>query len=277
MYIVNGDNPYSSDGISDEYLHINSCGFQSHINKDFSIERSKGRLDYHILYITYGCSYIDLNNKTIKASAGDLVIYKPYEKQKYTFYAKDKTESFWIHFTGSGVKDILIKSGLWDDNIYSIGQCDDIKNAIVKMIKEIQLKQCQYEFFCSSYLLSIISTISRQITNHNNSNSIKKFQQVALVLEIMHNQYQNQINIQHYAGLCNLSKDRFMHIFKECTGCSPYKYQIQIRIERAKDFLRNSSLNISEISEIVGYHDPLYFSRVFKRYTGLSPKHWICK
>jgi len=49
------------------------------------------------------------------------------------------------------------------------------------------------------------------------------------------------------------------------------------KINGAKILLDSGSLNITQVARRVGYPDPFYFSRVFKKHTGLSPKHWLKK
>ena len=54
-------------------------------------------------------------------------------------------------------------------------------------------------------------------------------------------------------------------------GYSPLAYQTRLRIERAKDLLRNTSLRVSEIAAQIGYQNPMYFSSTFKKHTGMTP------
>ena len=61
---------------------------------------------------------------------------------------------------------------------------------------------------------------------------------------------------------------------KELTGMSPIDYLTTVRINRACFLLRNSSNNINEIAYSVGYSDPKYFSRVFKRTMGVTPTQY---
>ena len=63
-------------------------------------------------------------------------------------------------------------------------------------------------------------------------------------------------------------------IFKDIMGDSPINYLIRIRLSKAKELLENSKLSIKEISEAIGYKDPYYFSKLYKKYYGISPsKH----
>lgn len=61
-------------------------------------------------------------------------------------------------------------------------------------------------------------------------------------------------------------------IFKKKTGMTIQQYHTDLRIQEAARLLRSTLHSISEISSMVGYQDPLYFSNVFKKATGYSPR-----
>ena len=63
----------------------------------------------------------------------------------------------------------------------------------------------------------------------------------------------------------------FIRCFKRYMGVTPMQYLISIRMNRAKELLRNTDYSIQEISSLVGYENPLYFSRLFQRQTGRPP------
>ena len=76
------------------------------------------------------------------------------------------------------------------------------------------------------------------------------------------------------AQYCHLSSDYFLHQFKENTGSSPIQFLYNLRIEKAKELLLTEGLTVSEVAALVGYNNPLYFSRIFKKATGVSPKRF---
>lgn len=86
--------------------------------------------------------------------------------------------------------------------------------------------------------------------------------------------YSQNIKIEQYAKEHMMSKNWFIHSFKNVMKITPMQYIISLRISAAKDFLEKSDKNITEISEAVGYDNPLYFSRVFHKYTGYSPSQY---
>jgi two-component system, response regulator YesN len=82
------------------------------------------------------------------------------------------------------------------------------------------------------------------------------------------------ILLDKVAGHVNLSPCHFSAVFSQETGTTFKEYLTELRINSAKELLRTTSLRSSEISERVGYHDPHYFSYVFRKNAGLSPKEF---
>ena len=76
------------------------------------------------------------------------------------------------------------------------------------------------------------------------------------------------------ARLCRLSQPHFHRKFKQATGSTPIDWLRRERINHARRRLLESGDSVKQISEQVGYNDPFFFSRDFKRYTGVAPKDY---
>ncbi|MFC6552316.1 helix-turn-helix domain-containing protein [Cohnella cellulosilytica] len=88
----------------------------------------------------------------------------------------------------------------------------------------------------------------------------------------IHVHYAEPLTLEELARLQGMSVRQFSYLFHKNIGIRPIDYVIQYRIGRAREILAMSRTPIGEIAAMVGYDDPQYFSRVFRRHTGLSPR-----
>lgn len=90
---------------------------------------------------------------------------------------------------------------------------------------------------------------------------------------ISHN-YMNRLTLDEVAAYVHLTPSYFSTLFKKTCGSSFREYVNTVRIEESKRLLANTDYSILDIAIAVGYEDQSYFSKVFKRHTGLSPRHF---
>jgi len=94
---------------------------------------------------------------------------------------------------------------------------------------------------------------------------------VEQAMEYMNNHYMEQLTMPKLAEQYGLGSKQFAYLFQKHARISPNEYLISQRINRAKELLCTTDFSISEISDCVGYSDPYYFSKLFKKRTGNSP------
>ena len=85
------------------------------------------------------------------------------------------------------------------------------------------------------------------------------------------NNYMEKITLEDVANYVYLSPSYFSKVFKEDVKCNFNSYLNNIRIDQSKKFLLNENINLADISNMVGYEDQSYYSKVFKKVTGMSP------
>lgn len=88
------------------------------------------------------------------------------------------------------------------------------------------------------------------------------------------NYSQKELNLQQIANNIGFSKNYMSSLFKQETGMTIWNYLINLRMLKARDMLLNTQLKLYEIADRLGYEDPIYFSRIFKDYYGLSPNEF---
>ena len=120
-------------------------------------------------------------------------------------------------------------------------------------------------------LQEIVETFSESMFNYipsRNSELIKK----AMLYISEH--FSNPLTLEEVAAYVHLHPSYFSTLFKSSTGSSFKEYLNMVRIEESKRLLSNTDYSIIDIAVAVGFEDQSYFSKVFKKYTGLTPKQF---
>jgi AraC family transcriptional regulator of arabinose operon len=95
---------------------------------------------------------------------------------------------------------------------------------------------------------------------------------LADALRLVRSQYARTIALAELADAAGITASHFVRRFRAATGTTPFRYLERYRIARAQELLRaGSSRSVAEVGAQVGYGDPAYFSRVFRRTCGVTP------
>ncbi len=93
-------------------------------------------------------------------------------------------------------------------------------------------------------------------------------------IEYMAANLAKEISLDELAAVANLSPHHFCRAFRQSTGLPPHRYQIKLRIERAKALLADTRMSIADIAAEVGYEDQGQLARLFRREVGASPSRY---
>jgi two-component system, response regulator YesN len=130
--------------------------------------------------------------------------------------------------------------------IYVINDINILKKWFENIVEEILIK---VQDFHSNKLTGIVNKTKAYVSSN----------------------YNKDITLEKAAEVVLLSPQHFSKAFKKETGVNFIDYITEFRIERSKEMLNNTNLNVKEISYSVGYNDPNYFFKVFKKATNLTP------
>lgn len=256
-------------------LKINNCGhYRVHTTPIIATEHPEGRNDYQLLYIASGKGHFYFNGEDRIVDKGNMILYRPGEPQVYYYYVEDKTEVFWVHFTGAQVDKYLEHYGLpKNENVFFTGASPDYQWLYKQIIQEMQLKRANYEELLRLLLRHILLMINRYITEGKNAGS-DVMNDIERAVHYFNENYSKNITIEQYASEHHMSNNWFIHCFKNIMKVTPMQYILSLRISAAKNYLDTTDKNINEIAYAIGYDNPLYFSRLFRKHTGLSPSEY---
>lgn len=121
------------------------------------------------------------------------------------------------------------------------------------------------------YLRQIFMLVQRSWEERKPTINSYMMEEMEYARKYFNEHYNEPINIEEYAQSRGMSVSWFLRNFKQVTMKSPMQYILAIRINNAVSLLETTDYNVTEIAAIVGYDNPLYFSRIFHKQKGLSP------
>lgn len=257
------DIQHESNICSDKYpIQVNCSGIEYRYS---SFTSSKSRHDFYLIYVIGGNMPVCLQNETQTLYPGNYIIIEP--ETAYTqIFSEKNIAYYWIHFTGRDVYRILKDLNITTNVVHKSEINESIENCFKKIFKEFVIRDSCFIPMTASLLIETLTYLSRSSSSPSllPINSIK----------YIYDNYNKDISLEKLAAMENLSTSRFRTVFKNHTGESPLEFIITLRINTACHYLKNSSMSVEEISNIVGYTNPFYFSRLFKRKIGKSPKQY---
>ena len=216
------------------------------------------RTHWLLHYVVSGCGRFIKNGQTHFVNSGDTFIIAPYEQTYYEADAQDPWHYIWLGFTGDPPCDlnvaVLHKPQLGDVFADAL-QCKGMSSG--------------KSAFLAGKLWQIIAIILEDDRHENDY--------VSQAIHCMKLEYADGVTVSEIAGRLNLSRSYFSTLFKERTGKSPQDYLTALRIEKAIELMTQYAMPPSVVAVSTGYADVYNFSRMFKRYTGVSPRAYIQK
>lgn len=248
---------------------VTASGYNRLLNRRVvTTNRPKGRGDFQIVYIAAGKGRFFFDDGETVVSHGNIVVFRPGEKQLYKYHPEDQTESFWVHFTGYDAAKILDECGL-NQRVFFVGT-SDYPAIFSQLIREIQMKRTNYREITEILFRQLLLILSRYLKEGKNANC-DTLNEIERAISYFNENYASEINIEEYAKARHMSVSWFIRNFKNITKLSPLQYVIMLRITNAKVLLMNTDYPVSQIATEVGFDNALYFSRLFHRHTGVSP------
>ena len=248
-------------------------------DKTSSLNRIHNR--YYLLYVYQGKGYIrNCLGETESVGPGSVVLFKPGERQCLWADSSDPFSYYGTCFCGQVIDFFLRGSPVCQATHHQTNLDRRLVSMMDSFLNLMLLERGNYdELLVVSKFFSILARVNVVITFSNQQALEKRPAETTLELveQYMRINYNKPISTEILAEVARYSITWLEQNFKAKYGLTPMQYLTQIRIKKAQQLLcmsEGETLNIAEIGFAVGYNDPLYFSKVFKKATNLSPKDY---
>lgn len=182
---------------------------------------------------------------------------------------------YWVHFQGTG--SAIFNQHLGDrDGLPQIAQAGISPQLIAHFRSLLAVHRTGYDtaaFINAANLLRHLLTLIALEFRRTRASSQESFD-LETVQNLMLEHIGQSLDLDTLAAAAKLSRFHFSAKYKSLTGYSPIRHFLNMKMEHACHLLDSSELGVKGVAAALGYDDPLYFSRLFRRTVGLSPRHY---
>lgn len=230
-----------------------------------------------IFYVVGGSGKFNIEGKLLPVTTDDMVIVNPNVEHTEVSYNKRPLEYIVL-----GVEGLEYSAGEDADERWFMTNLQNAREALLhalrEMLREIENKAVGYELICQDLLEVLILRLMRHAglqflptkTEHRKPGR-KPSKECAAVRHYIDNHFKENINLDMLSELVHVNKYYMVHSFTKEYGISPINYLISRRIEESKYLLSDTDHSLSQISHMLGFSSPSYFSQSFRRLEGMSP------
>ncbi len=225
-------------------------------------------------FICEGEGWLKIGDREYFPKPGQLFLMPQGVIQSFSAVSDNTFGKYWCHFTAR----------VGDKNLFDIIKLPyfiDVRNAaeITALFKEMagcfQSDSLTSALRLKAALLQVIAFyIENTVIEDIHLLSSASVEKLTLVLAYIDGHISEDITVEQLAELLHFHPNYFIRFFKARMGSSPMHYINRIKLEKARELLEVTDMNISEVAEASGFRDLFYFSRMFKNYTGFSPSEY---
>ena len=239
--------------------------------------------DYEFEYFTRSDGGIMIDGKYVEFKKGQINIRKPGQIVRgvppydcygicVDFSGNFRRNGNYVFGSGDEAQP-LYKNGLIQSMPDKLIPSDPkmILNMFEKIVRGFHTSN-ELNFFKMSSALYIL--LGEIFTDSRNTQTTSKNKTISKAIDYIKQNFTSNILVEELIEGSGYSKGHFHHLFKKQTDTTPLHMITELRMEKAKDLLRLTNNEISEIGHMCGYDDNVYFTRQFKKVTGLTPSSY---
>ncbi|MBI9104010.1 MAG: AraC family transcriptional regulator [Spirochaetales bacterium] len=238
-------------------------------------DRPFGYPTYQWIQTRQGCGVLRLDGKDeyhIGMNQG-MLLY-PGDAHEY-WEVEAPWQVHWISFNGYHIERMLHKLGFDRTGIFSLSNTSITENLMQRAFQVLSHDAPLSGMDGSVIIYQLLFDLHRGIKISEGPSHGERTTRLQPVFDHIKNNIEYVITVEELADLIGITSQHFCVLFKDVTGYRPIDYINSRRIKMAKELLvKEPSLQVSQIGKRVGFDNNSYFSTIFRKYEGISPRKY---
>ncbi len=255
-------------------LHVTDAGYFPVANNHL-VERPKGAPTTLVILCLRGGGWFRLGSETREVAPGDLV-WLPAGRAHAYGAAADAWTVAWAHFAGDEVPAwrSLLEFEPHAQTALAKLPTDRLDEIVLDRVHAALERgyALRHQVAAAAALRHSLSTVALQAIAPRDARSARE--RVTASIELLRRDWQRPHRLEELATAAGVSVTHFSTLFRRLTGFAPIDFLIRLRVRHACQLLDSTHLPVQEIAERVGYPDPYYFTRCFRRIMGCAPRSY---
>ena len=256
-------------------LSLTFCGYEECDAGYHYIPRKRNYYMMHV--VRNGKGMCNINGEVHYIEENDAMLVYPGMEYSFVADPEEGCTLLWIGFVGMRAEECVMHCGFSRDNVVRrTGYVQQMEDLVEKMLEVKEMTFANdlrrngiLKLFFAQLIDEYNSELSKQQVKKEQTAEASEY--IKSAISYIAKNYSQNIKINDLADYVGVNRSYLASSFKKATGYSPKEYLLSLRMERAKSLLETTDMTINGISNAIGYSDQLAFSRMFKRYAGVSP------
>ncbi len=237
------------------------------------VSRPEGIADSILIYCDAGRGWFEIDGERQPLGSRQALLIPGGKPHRYGAEADDPWTIHWVHFGGTvaAAYNVLLPK---DEYVIPVARptSEELKRMFEKAFLTISTGWNIRTMVLVSHILRYqLGLIFFEGPKLWGATSRVIVHDLSASLQFMREHLTRPLSLRALARRAGISPSRFSALFKEQTGVSPIEHHIRLRMQAACHLLDTTAMSIKEIAGHLGYDDPYYFSRIFRKVTGSSP------
>lgn len=230
--------------------------------------------EIEINYINSGCCIMRIGEEVIPLKKGDCIVIHPYQRHLFMVDIGNSCSISQLEYSVSLPAGVLqyLTCLTCDKEFYVINGCENLCEAIDSICRyhrsEEEDEFAQTQLNLAMFQMYILLSKHIQLLPGRN---VIRAGKIGEIVRVIQQRLDGEINIEELAEEFGVSSRYIRKVFAEQAGMSCTHYITMLRIAKAKQLLWDSTLPITEIGLLCGFNSTQYFSRIFRKYTAMTP------
>lgn len=247
-------------------LTIPRFGIHEHMPAQI-VNRVSGN-DAYLLMLFHTPVSIRIGPTVHECGSGTFILWEPGQPHWYGNAHRQWVHS-WIHFDGSLARESIGRSALPRNRPFVLPDTHIVARYLQAIHTEIESHHRPDQRIIGNFLANWLLEMERALSGPQAPTVPPE---ILLVKQYLEANYQKPVRLSQLAAMAFLSVPRFCALFKQHVGYSAIDFAIRLRMRHAAFLLRDVNMRVKAVAESVGYADLYYFSKMFRRHHGVSPR-----